>query len=224
MKILIYAPSQHLTQPLVNVFTQIGLWTETCASYERLYSLSLADRYAAIVLWHEDEPEVLLERFARWKRNSSGGRFIVLTARQSGVERARALEAGVDRYLIAPFSYAELAGDLILKEYDAPYDASGSYATKHFQISPLSRAVSCDGESLHLTRREFDILAYLIRHRGQTLSRLQIWEEVWGIHRDMPAANPIDVHINRLRHKLPPECRPLIRAVYGIGYRMHAEA
>jgi two-component system OmpR family response regulator len=84
----------------------------------------------------------------------------------------------------------------------------------------MARMVYFQGALMGLTRTEFDLLALLIRRRGTVLSRVQIWEEIWG-YRDYGLANTIDVHIARLRRKLPKEFQSLIITIYGVGYRMH---
>ena len=224
MKILLCTPSPDLIKPLHALFYHLGIWSDTCSSIEEAQHFCQTDSYGAVVAWHENISNNLLENFAKWKRESGGEQFVVVTSRQSGLERARFLEAGVDHYLIAPFSYAKLAGELLVQEFESGYDVSLSYSTNHFNIQPLSRSISYEGQLLDLTRREFDILACLLRNRGRTVSRLQIWEEVWGSQEDISLSNPIDVHILRLRKKLAEEARCLIRAIPGIGYRMHAKA
>jgi two-component system OmpR family response regulator len=85
----------------------------------------------------------------------------------------------------------------------------------------LSREVMRDGEQIDLQPREFKLLAYLMQHQNQVVTRLMLLENVWDYHFD-PQTNIIDVHISRLRTKIDkPFDRPLLHTIRGAGYRLH---
>jgi DNA-binding response OmpR family regulator len=87
----------------------------------------------------------------------------------------------------------------------------------------LSREAEVDGQRVDLSAREFALLAYLMRHPGQVLSRQQILNGVWGYTFD-PRSNLVDVYIGYLRRKLTANGRSPIETVRGMGYRMAREA
>lgn len=223
MLVLIYSPDSVPTEPLQRMLRQWGIHVDLAESEEHFRYLSMTESYAAVLCVERGSHERLAELFTAWKKEGCRSPFIVLSERQSGLDRARALELGVDHYLIAPYSYTELIRTICLSEYKKQLQERSSIKTEHFELDVLSRMVFCGGQRLSLTKTEFELLSLLVRRRGTVLSRVQIWEEIWG-YQDYALGNTIDVHMNRLRKKLPPAQRDLIITVYGIGYRMHEQA
>src|SRR5829696_4284849 len=144
--------------------------------------------------------------------------ILILTARDAVEDRVRGLDSGADDYLVKPFAFAELlarlrallrrdvgARELILRADDLEMDL-------------VARRVVRAGVELDLTRREFELLEYLLRHKNATVTRDMIAREVWKESGAFPT-NTIDVYINLLRKKVErPELRPLIHTVRGVGY------
>ncbi|MEI6477905.1 MAG: response regulator transcription factor [bacterium] len=222
MKTLIYSPTPEAGKPLERIISQCGLRSELAYTAERTLYLAMTDRYAAILL-RGHSPEDAAHFYREWKSKGGTGYMVALTQAQSGLQRARLLELGLDECLIEPCSFTELANRIIQREYRSGPDPDSSHTTRSFRIDAMRRSAVCLEKSLRLTRSEFDLLWLLIRRRGIVLSRMQIWEEIRG-YEDYPLGNPVDVHMNRLRRKLPPAGGKLIETIYGIGYRMHDDA
>ena len=148
---------------------------------------------------------------------------IMLTARGDVSDRVKGLDLGATDYVVKPFAFAELAARVRshLRTVDRASAASRSDVLEvaNLHLDLLRRELLLDDESIQLSAREFALLEYLMRHRGQVLSRQQIHDGVWGISHD-PRSNVVDVYIRYLRTKLRDEDASRIETVRGMGYRL----
>ncbi|HEX3331737.1 MAG TPA: response regulator transcription factor [Gaiellales bacterium] len=149
---------------------------------------------------------------------------ILLTARDEVADRVRGLDLGATDYLVKPFAFAELAAR-VRAHTRRPADQRRGAAS--IEVGPLSldllaREAEVDGVRVSLSAREFALLAYLMRHPGQVLSRQQILDGVWGYTFD-PRSNLVDVYIGYLRRKLTTNGYSPIQTVRGMGYRLVRE-
>jgi DNA-binding response OmpR family regulator len=143
---------------------------------------------------------------------------LILTARDAVEDRVAGLDSGADDYLVKPFAFAELLARLraLLRR-----DVSGRESilrADDLEIDLLSRRIIRGGLELDLTRREFELLEFLVRHKNATVTREMIGREVWK-ETTGALTNTIDVYINALRKKVEqPGKRQLIHTVRGVGY------
>jgi DNA-binding response OmpR family regulator len=145
---------------------------------------------------------------------------IVLSARGELEDRITGLEAGAVDYLVKPFSLAELVARLRAQLRAAARASSSTLRAGDIELNLLTRRISRAGEIVRLSATEFELLVYLVRHRGQVLSRADILRAVWGYEHD-PATNIVDVYIGYLRRKLQRPGNPApIFTVRSVGYRM----
>lgn len=148
--------------------------------------------------------------------------ILMLTARDAVPDRVRGLDAGADDYLVKPFSLAELQARVraLLRRVG---DGGGDILEVGDLILDLrTRAVSRAGQPIELTGREFELLAYLMRHPNQVLTKTQLIDHVWGYAAGV-TENAVEIYIHYLRDKLDRGFpRPLIRTVRGAGYLMRA--
>jgi DNA-binding response OmpR family regulator len=145
---------------------------------------------------------------------------ILLTARSEVEDRVTGLDAGASDYIPKPFAFEELAARVRaqLRRPDQPEGSKIGWGS--IEMDLLKRTVERDGTELHLSAREFDLLAYLIRHGGQVLSREQLLSGVWGYDYD-PGTNVVGVYIAYLRKKLALEGREdPIETLRSVGYRL----
>jgi DNA-binding response OmpR family regulator len=158
---------------------------------------------------------------------------IMLTARDEDVDRIVGLEMGADDYLVKPFNPRELSARIraILRREaelkaaeirlaDAEVSEVGA-ADQGLRFDRSGRRAWFRGEPLDLRPREFDLLAFLARHRGQVFSREALLSHVWG-HDSYIEERTVDVHVRRLRKKLS-EIDPgaqVILTEWGVGYRL----
>lgn len=145
---------------------------------------------------------------------------LVLTARDAVEDRVAGLECGADDYLIKPFAFGELLARIRALLRRGRPEHQLRLRVADLELDPLSRTVRRSGHPINLTSREFDLLAYLLRHRGQIVSREMLVQEVWKEPaRGTPLDNVIDVHITRLRKKVDYESpTKLIHTVRGVGF------
>jgi len=146
--------------------------------------------------------------------------IIMLTARTGESDRVGGLELGADDYVTKPFSLRELTARVKavlrrsakIEDRPAP-EYRGTHLTADFEAV----AVAVDGQAVRLTRREFELLRYLVQNKNRVVSRDRLLERVWGYDR-LVETRSVDVHVGRLRGKLGDAGRQ-IETVVGLGYR-----
>lgn len=148
--------------------------------------------------------------------------ILILSALAEVDNRVEGLRAGGDDYLTKPFAFSELIARLeALQRRPRQGGAAHTvYRAGDLELDPRRRTVARAGEPIRLLPREFALLEYLMRHRGQVVTRTMLLENVWDYHFD-PQTNVVDVHVSRLRAKVDrPFPEPLIETVRGVGYRL----
>ena len=149
---------------------------------------------------------------------------MMLTARDSELDTVTALDGGADDYLAKPFGMMEMVSRVRALLRRAPSRAAASAAVSDvmnlgpLSLSPSRHEVSLDGETLSLTVREFDLLAFLMRSPGVVFNRETLLQRVWGWDFD-GGSRTVDVHVQTLRQKLGDHA-DLIETVRGVGYRL----
>ncbi len=146
--------------------------------------------------------------------------IIILTARTGENDRVDGLELGADDYVTKPFSLRELTARVraVLRRSATIQERSpAGYKGAHLVADFDAVAVAVDGRSVRLTRREFELLRYLVQNKNRVVSRDRLLERVWGYDRVVETRS-VDVHVGRLRGKLGNAGRQ-IETVIGLGYR-----
>jgi DNA-binding response OmpR family regulator len=145
--------------------------------------------------------------------------IIILTARTSEADRVAGLDLGADDYVTKPFSLRELAARVraVRRRTQGGVAASAVYTGNHLTADFDAAAVAVDGASIRLTRRELELLRFLVENRNRVISRDRLLERVWGYDRCVETRS-VDVHVGRVRAKLGPAGQQ-IETVVGIGYR-----
>ncbi|AZG11427.1 DNA-binding response regulator [Pigmentiphaga sp. H8] len=157
--------------------------------------------------------------------------IIITSARSSEVHRIVGLELGADDYLAKPFSMLELVARVkaLLRRVDAlarhARIEAGLLSLHGLDLDPLARTALLNGRAIDLTPREFDLLAFFVRHPDKVYSRMDLLNEVWGYQHD-GYEHTVNTHINRLRTKVeddPSQPRRIL-TVWGRGYKFASGA
>jgi len=194
------------------------------------------DGESALRMLTEDEPDVVvldvmlpepldgLQLARRLRQGGSNVPIIMLTARDKVSDKLAGFSSGADDYLAKPFAFEELLARinaLLRRSSSQRGEADGDqirYAD--LVLDPATREAWRAGTPLDLTAREFDLLAYFMRHPRQVLSRQQIFQGVWGTDY-IGSSNIIDANVSYLRDKLEAQRQPrLIQTVRGVGYAL----
>lgn len=145
---------------------------------------------------------------------------LILSALGDVDDKVKGLRAGGDDYLVKPFAFAELLARIEVlgrRKSASSSDEITILKVANIEVELLSRKVKVGGRKVDLQGREFKLLEYLLRHKGQVVTRTMLLEAVWDYNFD-PQTNVIDVHISRLRKKLEDEGGKIIKTVRGAGY------
>lgn len=160
----------------------------------------------------------VIARLRSWSRVP----VVVLSVRADERQKVAALDAGANDYVTKPFGISELLARVRaqLRDHPAPTDDAPVVTAGALTIAFDQRTVTSSGHDLHLTRKEFDLLALLVRHRGRLLTHRQILDEVWGPRGSAEIRN-LRVLVGSLRSKLGDDpARPrFVLTEPGIGYR-----
>jgi DNA-binding response OmpR family regulator len=187
---------------------------------------SIAGRPPDLVILDLNLPVVWGDEVCRILRGKDETRqlpIIMLTARTSESDRVAGLDLGADDYMTKPFSLRELGARVraVLRRRKGSPDRARQtvYTGKHLVADFEAVSIAVDTAAVRLTRREFELLRFLVENRNRVLSRDRLLERVWGYDRFIETRS-VDVHVGRLRAKLGPAGLQ-IETVIGLGYRFN---
>jgi two-component system, OmpR family, alkaline phosphatase synthesis response regulator PhoP len=221
-RILLVEDEPGLVLTLRDRLSREGYAVETATDGESGLSRAAGEAFDLVLL------DVMLPRMGGFdvlkdlrKRNVETP-VIMLTARGQVVDKVVGLKLGADDYVTKPFEMVELLARIEAKLRRAP---STPHPTEGYQFGGIRvdfrRAeVMKEGAPLDLSAREFQLLKYFIEHRGATLTRDELLNEVWG-YNAMPSTRTVDVHVAWLRQKIEPNPRhpQFVLTVHGMGYK-----
>jgi two-component system alkaline phosphatase synthesis response regulator PhoP len=197
---------------------------------------SAADGTTALAIARHERPDLIVLDLnlpgtdgldvCRALRRESDVPIIMLTARVDETDRLIGLELGADDYITKPFSPRELVARVraVLRRVQGGVHQPGFIRAGHLEIDLHGHRVTREGDPIQLTRTEFNLLATLAQHPGQTFTRAQLLDRLHGVAYD-GFDRSVDAHIKNLRRKLeldPIEPRYVL-TVYGVGYRFTDE-
>ncbi len=187
----------------------------------------------ALRLVEEERPDLILLdlmlpdmdgfRVCQEVRRFSDVPIVMLTARETEVDKVRGLEMGADDYITKPFSHLELLARVraVLRRYQSQLPVvSEVFQSGDLRIDYAARSVSVKGVPVHLTPTEYSLLFHLTRNAGRVLTHSALLAQVWG-HEYVDEIDYLKVYIRRLRQKLDgnPETMGCIVSERGVGYK-----
>ncbi|MBI3492150.1 MAG: response regulator transcription factor [Acidobacteria bacterium] len=223
-RILIVEDDPDIAQLVVRYLERAGFLTEHIASgRDALQAIAATPPdllVLDVMLPHVDGLEIC--RQLRASSGTAGLPVIMLTARAEESERIGGLELGADDYLAKPFSPGELVARVraLLRRARPAGSAQAARPIEYgpIQLNAEQHVVTSEGRPVPLTAKEFLLLEYLLRHRGRVLSRDLLLTDVWG-YRYTGGTRTVDVHVRRLREKLPLLIEALV-TVPQFGYKL----
>jgi two-component system, OmpR family, response regulator len=219
MKILIVEDDKEAAAYLKKALLEAGHTVDHASGGREGLFLGAGETYDVIIL-DRMLPEMDGLAILRTLRASGVATPVLLLTALGGIDdRVDGLEAGGDDYLVKPFAIAELLARVnALARRPPPQTVQTSLRVADLTLDMLTRTVTRAGARVELQPREFQLLAYLMRHAGRVVTRTMLLEGVWDFHFD-PKTNIVDTHMSRLRGKVDRgHAHELIHTVRGAGY------
>ncbi len=216
MRILVVEDEPTLAAQLAATLQAAGYAVDTAANGRDAGYMGEVETFDAVVLDLGLPMVDGLTVLKRWRALGRTMPVLILTARGDWHEKVAGIDAGADDYLTKPFHMEELLARIRALIRRAAGRASAEIACGPLVRDTRSGRVSVDGQALSLTSHEFRVLAYLVHHAGEIVSRTELTEHIYAQDYDRDS-NTIEVFVARLRKKLPPG---LIETVRGLGYRL----
>lgn len=200
MRILAVEDEPRLLKNLAKALREEGYAVDTAETGEDGLFKAQTYNYDAIVL------DVMLPKLDGWEilerlRKTKQTPVLMLTARDAPKDRVRGLDTGADDYLIKPFDLPELLARLRALIRRSAGKANSSIDLGEIQIDTRAKTVSKSGEPIVMTAREYSILEYLAVHRGDLVTRTELYEHLFD-ETDDTLSNLLDVHVFSIRKKL----------------------
>ena len=216
MRILVVEDEPMLAAQLAATLGTAGYAVDTAANGRDAGYMGEVETFDAVVLDLGLPVVDGLTVLKRWRALGRTMPVLILTARGDWHEKVAGIDAGADDYLTKPFHMEELLARIRALIRRAAGQASAEITCGALVLDTRSGRVSIDGQALGLTSHEFRVLAYLLHHAGEIVSRTELNEHIYAQDYDRDS-NTIEVFVARLRKKLPPG---LIETVRGLGYRL----
>lgn len=220
MRVLVVEDDRRIASFLGKGLTAEGHSVRHAETIAQTFALLAESRFDVILL------DLLLpdghgrDVLKRLRLHDSDTAVIVVSALGDTTEKVELLDAGADDYLVKPFAFAELSA----RVRAAARHGGGSgriLRAGSIELDTRTRTVTtATGDAVTLPAREYELLEYLMRHAGQSVTRQHLLDAVWDINFD-PGSNVVDVYIGYLRRKIDAPNHPsAIETVRGVGYRV----
>src|SRR5262245_27372154 len=220
-RVLIVEDQKRLLASVRKGLEEEGYEVVTAANGEEGYYLGTTQPFDVLVLDvmlpGRDGIQVLRDL----RRQGIGKPVLLLTSRDSVEDRVKGLDAGADDYLIKPFAFAGLPARLPARLRRNLAGREVVLKADNLEVDLLTRLVARGGGEIDLSKREFELLEFLLRHKNMTVTRDMLARDVWKEPEGMFTTNVIEVCVNSLRKKIErPGQRSLIHTVRGVGYAL----
>jgi two-component system OmpR family response regulator len=220
MRILIVEDDKDLNRQLAEAFADAGYVVDKAYDGEEGHFLGDTEPYDAVVLDIGLPQMDGISVVERWRRDGRKMPVLMLTARDRWSDKVAGIDAGADDYVAKPFHIEEVLARLRALIRRAAGHASSELECGPLRLDTKASKADIDGKPLKLTSHEFRLLAYLMHHMGEVVSRTELVEHLYDQDFDRDS-NTIEVFVGRLRRKMGID---LIETVRGMGYRMREPA
>ena len=215
-KILVIEDEENIASFIKMELTYEGYEVENCYDGKEGLHKALSEDYH-LVLLDLMLPTLNGIEICRRIRKLKTTPIIMLTARDSVMDKVSGFQMGADDYVVKPFAIEELLAriEALLRRTNNNTENKNLMEFKDIVINIESRTVECNGKLINLTTKEYELLVYLVKNQNKVLTRDYLIENIWGYDYD-GENNIVDVYIRHLRSKL--QNYDYIQTVRGIGY------
>ncbi|WP_080874159.1 response regulator transcription factor [Oceanobacillus timonensis] len=223
-QILIVDDEQSIVTLLKYNIENAGFTTDVAYDGEEAYEKASANRYELIILDLMLPKLDGIEVCRKLRKNDTETPILMLTAKDEEIDKILGLELGADDYLTKPFSPKEVIARVkaIIRRSQRPEgDYFQALRIKDLTIYPERYEAEIKEELITFTRKEFELLYYLAKHKGKVISRDQLLSSVWD-YDFVGDTRIVDVHVSHLRDKIEPDSKKpvYIKTVRGLGYKL----
>jgi len=216
MRILVVEDDKDLNRQVSEALVDAGYVVDRAYDGEEGHYLGDTEPYDAVVLDIGLPQMDGISVLERWRRDGRKMPVLILTARDRWSDKVAGIDAGADDYVTKPFHIEEVLARVRALIRRAAGHASSELICGPLRLDTKSSKATIDGVTLKLTSHEFRLLAYLMHHMDQVVSRTELVEHLYDQDFDRDS-NTIEVFVGRLRKKMGVD---LIETVRGLGYRM----
>ena len=223
MRILIAEDQKDLNKVLTKKLTAEGYSVDSCFDGEEALDFLNMAQYDGVIL------DIMMPRLdglsvvKHMRASGDATPVLFLTARDSVEDKVRGLDLGANDYLVKPFSFEELMARVRALTRKSTAENSPVYEICDLKLDTGSHSVTRSDKKIKLSAKEFALLEYLLRNKGQVLSREKIENNLWNFDYE-GGTNAVDVYIRYLRKKIDEDFSPrLIHTVRGVGYVLREE-
>lgn len=222
MKILVVEDEHKIANSIKRGLEQEGYAVDVAYEGEEGYDLASSEGYDVIVLDLMLPGMSGMEICKKLRAEKNHTQILVLTARGQLEDKVEGLNSGADDYLVKPFAFAELLARIKALTRRPREALNTTLSVGDLKLDTLTYETERDGKRINLSRKEYALLEYLMRHPGKILSKDQIMGSVWSYDDDI-LPNTVEVYVGYLRNKIDKPFHdkiPLIQTVRGFGYRI----
>ncbi|PTW02238.1 winged helix family two component transcriptional regulator [Halanaerobium saccharolyticum] len=220
MRILVVEDEKDLSDVIKKGLEEEGFVVDTVSDGQQAVNLAWDNEYDIIILDLMLPVKNGMEALKEIREYGINTAILILTAKDMVEDKIKGLNSGADDYLTKPFAFGELVARVRALLRRGIEENNNQLMTGDLVIDTVNHKVLRGGIEIPLTVKEYAVLEYLTRNRGQVLSRTQIEEHVWD-YRYGNTSNIVDVYIRYLRQKIDNDFEPkLIETVHGRGYRI----
>lgn len=223
--ILIIEDETKIALSLQQALESEGYRAQTAANGEEGFFLVTTEVFDVVILDLMLPGRSGLEILTALRRRDNRTLVLILTARDTVDDRILGLDSGADDYMVKPFAISELLARIRVLLRRDRNEAGSQLQLADLSLDLITREAHRGGRLLDLTAREFDLLAYLLRHQGRFVTREMIGRDIWQeATRATPLDNVIDVHMTRLRRKIDRDFSDrLLHTIRGVGFILKKE-
>jgi DNA-binding response OmpR family regulator len=221
MKILVVEDNRRIAQSIKSGLEQEKYVVDLAFEGTTGLDLSLSDEYDLIVLDVMLPGKSGFEMARELRSQHLSTPILMLTARDQLEDKVTGLDSGADDYLVKPFAFEELMARIRALTRRPRTSLSATLTVEDLSLDTVTFKVKRASQTIHLTKKEFALLEYFMRHPHQVLTKDQIISRVWSYDAQV-TENTVEAFIKKLRSKIdkPFKTKPLLQTIRGFGYKL----